>query len=100
MNKTKRVQPANDLQTLLQEEATPTEPEPTASKPEPTASKPERKSQTAPSREGKKQVCAHINKKAFHQLHILRLERDTSIEQLVIEGLNALFTMHDKPPIA
>ena len=88
-------QPKNKLSQLLKTDNTDETPES-----EPKQSKPERKSQTAPSREGKKQVCAHINKKAFHQLHILRLERDTSIEQLVIEGLNALFTLHDKPPIA
>ena len=88
-------QPKNKLSQLLKTDNTDETPEP-----EPKQSKPERKRHTAPSREGKKQVCAHINKKAFHQLHILRLERDTSIEQLVIEGLNALFTLHDKPPIA
>ena len=88
-------QPKNKLSQLLKTDNTDETPEP-----EPKQSKPERKRHTAPSREGKKQVCAHINKKAFHQLHILRLERDTSIEQLVIEGLNALFTMPDKPPIA
>ena len=88
-------QPKNKLSQLLETGNTDETPEP-----EPTVAKPERKSQTAPSRKDKKQVCAHINKKAFHQLHILRLERDTSIEQLIIEGLNALFTKHDKPPIA
>lgn len=87
-------QPKNKLSQLLQTDDTDVTPEST---PEP---KPERKSQTAPSREGKKQVCAHINKKAFHQLHILRLEKDTSIEELIRQGLNALFTMNDKPPIA
>ena len=95
MNNTKKVQPENNLADLLQADATPREPEA-----EPTPPKPERKSQIAPSREGKVQVCAHISKKAHHQLHILRLESEKSIEQLMIEGLNAVFTMHDKPPIA
>ena len=86
-------QPKNKLSQLLEQDQT-------AETPEPTAPKPERKSQTAPSREGKVQVCAHINKKAHYQLHILRLETGKSIEQLIIDGLNAKFTMHDKPPIA
>ena len=94
MNK-KKVQPANDLQTLLQDDNTPLENEN-----EPTQAKQERKSQTAPSREGKVQVCAHINKKAHRQLQILKVESEKSIEQLMIEGLNAVFTMNDKPPIA
>ena len=93
MKKTKKVQPDNDLQALLKEEVTPPEPEP-------IQAKAERKSQTAPSREGKVQVCAHINKKAHRQLQILKVESEKSIEQLMIEGLNAVFTMHDKPPIA
>ena len=85
-------QPKNKLSELLGEDQV------SESKPEPTAPKPERK--TPPSREGKVQVCAHINKKAHYQLHILRLETGKSIEQLMIDGLNATFTMHDKPPIA
>ncbi len=93
MNKAKRVQPTNNLHELLQAEIQTPESEP-------TAPKPERKTQTAPSRAGKVQVCAHISKKAHYQLHMLRLETEKSIEQLMIEGLNAVFTMHDKPPIA
>ena len=93
MNKAKRVQPTNNLHELLQaENQTPES--------EPTAPKPERKTQTAPSRAGKVQVCAHISKKAHRQLQILKVESEKSIEQLMIEGLNAVFTMHDKPPIA
>ena len=61
---------------------------------------PERKHQTPPSRVGKVQVCAHINKKAHRQLQILKVESEKSIEQLMIDGLNAVFTLHDKPPIA
>ena len=89
-------QPKNKLSDLLQTDETETSNDET----QPAASEPQRKSQTAPSREGKVQVCAHINKKAHYQLHILRLETGKSIEQLMIDGLNATFTMHDKPPIA
>ena len=96
MNQTKRTQPKNNLASLIQ----PDDPETSNDETQPTSPKTESKRRTAPSREGKKQVCAHINKKAFHQLHILRLEKDTSIEELIREGLNALFTMNDKPPIA
>ena len=87
-------QPKNKLSKLLQTDDTDVTSGPA---PEP---KPERKSQTAPSREGKVQVCAHINKKAHRQLQMLKVESEKSIEQLMIEGLNAVFTMHDKPPIA
>lgn len=96
MNKTKRTQPKNDLASLIEPDDTQTSNDETQI----AAPKPELKSQTAPSREGKVQVCAHINKDAHRQLHFLRIERETSIEQLVIEGLNALFVMNDKPPIA
>lgn len=88
-------QPKNKLSQLLQTDDSDATPEPV-----PTAPEPERKSQIAPSREGKVQVCAHINKKAHRQLQILKVESEKSIEQLMIEGLNAVFTMHDKPPIA
>ena len=89
-------QPKNKLSELLQTDETETSNDET----QPTAPKIESKRRTPPSREGKVQVCAHINKKAHYQLHILRLETGKSIEQLMIDGLNATFTMHDKPPIA
>ena len=85
-------QPKNRLSALLDLDQT--------SQPEPKPTPPERKSQTPPSRAGKVQVCAHINKKAHRQLQILKVESEKSIEQLMIEGLNAVFTLHDKPPIA
>ena len=58
------------------------------------------KSKVSPSRQGKKPVIAYFDKEAHHQLKLLALEKDTSIQVLVAEALNLLFNVHDKPPIA
>lgn len=58
------------------------------------------KSKVSPSRQGKKPVIAYFDKEAHHQLKLLALEKDTSIQDLVAEALNLLFNVHDKPPIA
>ena len=58
------------------------------------------KSQVSPSRQGKKPVIAYFDKKTHHQLKLLALEKETSIQNLVAEALNLLFNVHDKPPIA
>ena len=58
------------------------------------------KSHVSPSRQGKKPVIAYFDKDAHHQLKLLALEKDTSIQDLVAEALNLLFNVYDKPPIA
>ena len=52
------------------------------------------------SRQGKKMISGHFDKDVHRQLKMLAIERDTSIQDLLSEALNALFERNDKPPIA
>ena len=61
--------------------------------PKPTAAVP-------PSRQGKKIISGHFDKDVHRQLKMLAIERDTSIQDLLSEALNALFERNNKPPIA
>ena len=61
--------------------------------PKPTATVP-------PSRQGKKMISGHFDKDVHRQLKILAIEKDTSIQKLLSEALNALFERNNKPPIA
>lgn len=88
-------QPETDLKTLLEQNGqieTQPEPEP--------APEPKRKTPIAASREGKIAMQAHVNKDAHVQLKILSVETGKSIQELLVDGVNAVFTMHNKPPIA
>lgn len=88
-------QPETDLKTLLEQNGQiETEPEP---EPEPEL---KRKSPVAASRAGKIAMQAHVNKEAHVQLKILSVETGKSIQELLVDGVNAVFTMHNKPPIA
>ncbi len=84
-------QPENDLKALLEQNGQ-MEAEPEA--------EPKRKTPVAASREGKIVVQAHVNKDAHVQLKILSVETGKSIQELLVNGVNAVFTMHNKPPIA
>ena len=53
-----------------------------------------------PSRQGKKMISGHFDKDVHRQLKMLAIERDTSIQDLLSEALNALFERNNKPPIA
>ncbi|MXV73593.1 hypothetical protein F4Z99_04850 [Candidatus Poribacteria bacterium] len=61
--------------------------------PKPTAMVP-------PSRQGKKMISGHFDKDVHRQLKMLALEKETSIQNLLSQALNALFERNDKPPIA
>ena len=56
--------------------------------------------QQSPSRVGKKPVTVYYGKEAHLQLKILAAEQDTTIQELHVDALNALFVKHGKPPIA
>ena len=56
--------------------------------------------QQSPSRIGKKPVTVYYGKEAHLQLKILAAEMDTSIQELHVDALNALFVKNGKPPIA
>ena len=53
-----------------------------------------------PSRQGKKMISGHFDKDVHRQLKMLAIEKDTSIQNLLSEALNALFERNNKPPIA
>lgn len=53
-----------------------------------------------PSRQGKKIISGHFDKDVHRQLKLLALEKETSIQALLSQALNALFERNDKPPIA
>lgn len=53
-----------------------------------------------PSREGKVPVQVFITEDAHTQLRIACAERKTSNQEILIEALNAWFTVNDLPPIA
>ena len=53
-----------------------------------------------PSRQGKKMISGHFDKDVHRQLKMLALEKETSIQNLLSQALNALFERNDKPPIA
>ena len=57
-------------------------------------------SMVPPSRQGKKMISGHFDKDVHRQLKMLALEKDTSIQDLLSEALNALFERNNKPPIA
>ena len=88
-------QPQTDLKTLLQQNGQP-EAVPEAE----AATDPKRKSPVAPSREGKVAIQGHFSKQAHDQLRILGIETGKKNQELLRDALNALFTMHNKPPIA
>lgn len=53
-----------------------------------------------PSRQGKKAVSGHFDPEASRQLKQLAIETDSTVQTLLAEALNDLFTKHGKPPIA
>jgi predicted HicB family RNase H-like nuclease len=53
-----------------------------------------------PSRQGKKMISGHFDKDVHRQLKMLALEKETSIQDLLSQALNALFERNDMPPIA
>lgn len=56
--------------------------------------------QQSPSRIGKKPVTVYYGKEAHLQLKILAAEKETTLQGLHEDALNALFVKHGKPPIA
>ena len=90
--------PKTDLKAALEQSGgklSPPEPEVKQNGSEPPAER-----QQSPSRVGKKPVTVYYEKEAHLQLKILAAEMDTSIQELHVDALNALFLKHGKPPIA
>lgn len=87
--------PRNNLKDLLQNETPEKDPEIVE-----VETVKQNKSQRAPSRQGKKLVSGYFDPDAHMQLKLLSLETGKPIQGLLTDALNALFKMHDKPPIA
>lgn len=87
--------PTNNLKDLLQNGNSEKDPEIAEDKPVK-----ENKTQRCPSRVGKKLVSGYFDPDAHMQLKLLSLETGKPIQGLLTDALNALFKMHDKPPIA
>ena len=89
-------QPENDLKTLLEQNGQVETPQEAKSDPKP---QPKKKTPVAASREGKVVMQGHFSKQVHNQMRMLCIETDKSIQELLEEAVNALFTMHNKPPI-
>lgn len=53
-----------------------------------------------PSRAGKKVIAGHFDPAVVRQLKQLALDQDATVQQLLGEALNDLFTKHSLKPIA
>ena len=82
-----------DLKELIEQQVGGIDPEPTPERVENTVER-------QPSRVGKKVIQGHFDKSVHDQLQLLKIETGKSLQDLLAIGLNALFKMHNKPPIA
>ena len=48
----------------------------------------------------KKHIGGYFNNDVYTQMKILCAETGMTTQEILTEGLNAVFRMHDKPPIA
>jgi hypothetical protein len=60
----------------------------------------ESEKRTFPSRIGKRAVTGFVRQEAYRQLHLIALDKDCSIQDLVVEAFNDLFRKYDKSAIA
>ena len=88
--------PKGDIGAILQQTALTPEP----SEPDTTEPEPEPKSERPPSREGKKGFTVYFDEATHTQLKIMAIEKGASMHELMIESLNILFELNNKPPIA
>ncbi|MDZ8242001.1 MAG: hypothetical protein RMZ69_33510 [Nostoc sp. ChiQUE01a] len=58
------------------------------------------KTEVPPSRVGKRAIAGHFDPAVSKQLKQLALEEDSTVQALLQEALNDLFTKYGKPPIA
>lgn len=48
----------------------------------------------------KKHIGGYFNEDVYRQVKIIGAEKGLTTQDILAEGLNAVFRMHDKPPIA
>ena len=83
-------------------------PEAAAETDAPAAAAPEASRQTAvraaprgrQDRQDKRQIAGFFSAECARQLRMLAAEKDTTVQELLKEGLNMMFVSHGKPPIA
>jgi hypothetical protein len=51
-------------------------------------------------RQDKRQIAGFFSAECAKQLRMLAAEQDTTVQDLIREGLNLMFSAHGKPPIA
>lgn len=51
-------------------------------------------------RQDKRQIAGFFSAECAKQLRMLAAEQDTTVQDLIKEGLNLMFSAHGKPPIA
>lgn len=48
----------------------------------------------------KRYIGGHFSEAVYRQMKYLTVEKDMTMQELLEDGINALFRMHEKPPIA
>ncbi|MFM8293403.1 MAG: ribbon-helix-helix domain-containing protein [Microcystaceae cyanobacterium] len=66
----------------------------------PVEAKPSSGTILPPSRQGKKAITGYFDPAVSRQLRQLALDKDTTVQALLSEGLNELFMKYGKSPIA
>ena len=61
---------------------------------------PESHKQRCPARQGQKMIAGYFDPTVHRQLKLIAVEEDKTIQDLLEDALNELFTNHGKPPIA
>lgn len=59
-----------------------------------------RKHRVASTREGKRNLTAYVEEEAFMQFKILAVRENTTVQDLLVEGVNAVFKARGLPPLA
>ena len=90
-------QTSNGFTELVKKQNVKVKPE---TEPEVVESDAEPKSDRQPSREGTKGFTVHLSPDAHRQLKMMAMELDTTMHDLCIDGLNTIFELNNKPPIA
>lgn len=59
----------------------------------------DRRSSLAPSRQGKRVATVYLEPEALRQLHQIALDEETSLQSLLLEGVNAVFAARGRSRI-
>jgi hypothetical protein len=102
MVKAKRASLFNPSGSKMEDAAPPPAPVPVAEAPPANAS-PEntsRKYPVAKTREGKRVATVYLDKEALRQLQRIALDEETTLQALLVEGINAIFAVRGLSRIA